>query len=89
MSRTDRVTGDRREQELFNQMCDGFKMAASACRQLGVIQQNSDFGPLAYMIEHLGENARRLSTSLAMKKIEREGGLQRFAEALGGGMVDA
>lgn len=80
------LTGDKTEQELFNQMCDGFKMAASSCRQLGVIQQNSDFGPLAFMIDHLGENARRLATSLAMRRIEREGGLHRFSEALGGGL---
>ena len=79
-----RLTGDKTEQELFNQMCDGFHMAASACRQLGVIQQNADYGPLAYMIDTWAQKARGLATAVSMTKIERAGGLKRFSEVLGG-----
>lgn len=79
-----KVTGDKTEHEMFMQMTDGFKMAASACRQLSVIQRNSDLQALAFMVEHISEQAKRLATALAMKKIELEGGLQRFSEALGG-----
>lgn len=80
----EKVTGDKTEHALFNQMVEGFRMAASACRQLGVIQLNTDFQGLAFMTEHLATQAQRLATSKAMNRIERAGGLQRFSEALGG-----
>lgn len=80
-----KVTGDRTEHELFMQMTEGFKMAAIACRQLSVIQRNSDFQGLSFMVEHLGEQAKRLATAIAMNKIELNGGLNRFSEVLGDG----
>lgn len=81
------LNGDKTEHELFMQMSDGFKMAASACRQLGVIQLNSDFQGLAFMTDHLATQASRLATSKAMNRIERAGGLKRFSEALSGEAV--
>lgn len=79
------LKGDKTEHELYMQMVEGYKQAASACRQLSVIQLNSDFQGLAFMTDHLATQASRLATNKAMARIEREGGLKRFSEALGGG----
>lgn len=80
-----KLSGDKTEHELFMQMTDGFKMAAAACRQLSVIQLNPDFQGLSFMTETLAIQATRLATAKAMSRIEREGGLKRFSEVLGGG----
>lgn len=76
---------DRTEHEMIMQMSDGFKMAESACRQLSVLQRNSDFQGLAFMLCHLKDQAMRLATSRAMKKAELDGGLNRLTEVLAGG----
>ena len=81
------LNGDKTEHQAFMQMTEGFKMAASGCRQLSVLQRNSDFQGLAFMIDHLAQQASRLATSFAMKKHELEGGLNRFSEVMGGGIV--
>lgn len=74
----------RQEQELINQMIDSFRSAASAVRQLGTIQRNSDLIGIALIIEEINKNASRIVTSKAMQRIALEGGLHKFSQVVSG-----
>lgn len=71
------------EHEFIMRFCDGLKMASDAARQLGVIQRNSDFLGISRIIEEIAQNGKRLAMSKAMKKIELQGGLQKFSAVMG------
>lgn len=54
------------ENEMIMRMIDGFKLAASCAKALGVMRRNSDFQGIGLMIEELGKNASRLAIAKAM-----------------------
>lgn len=54
------------EAEVIKRMIDGFKLASSCAKALGVMRRNTDFQGIGLMIDELGKNAARLAVAKAM-----------------------
>lgn len=70
------------ESELIKRMIDGFKLAASCAKALGVMRRNTDFQGIGLMIEELGKNAARLAVAKAMPEAVLNESLKRREQIL-------